>query len=333
VGFISEVVTITSNNEVEAFVDAISKPYTRVEIENDVVLNLSGRKELYIKPGVQIIGGRSGTNLGPLLYTSTYPPLLFVIGGHFEAGSPDRRPADHVRVSGIRLQGANYNSVAAEDDPGSVGMTTVWSSMNVEIDNNELFGWPTAAVEVGDPLGRIDGANFDMVRVHDNYIHNDERYRTAGYGVVVGDSAYTLIATNVFDHNRHAIASSGDTGTGYYASGNLVLENGGRNYPGPPLLYTHMFDVHRTTDCYGAEAYCGPAAEYFSYTYNTILYTSGTAIKGAGGPRAASLPPTTSSRTPTSGAGLWTTPRWCRISPAITSTLLRILSARHSTIC
>ena len=268
-----------SNNEVDKFVTAIiSKPYARVEIANDVVLNLSGKEYLDIEPGVQIIGGRSATNLGPLLWTTTFPTRLFLVGSGYQ-----NNYADHVRISGIRLQGANYNSIADEDDPGSTGIT-VYSSVNVEIDNNELFGWRGSAVDVRDPFNRINGYNYNTVRVHDNYIHNNEHYRHEGYGVSVYESAYALIATNVFDHNRHAIASSGDPGTGYYASGNLVLENGGRNYPGPPLLYTHMFDVHGTTDCYGAELYCGPAGEYFSYTYNTILYTNGTAIKVRGRP-------------------------------------------------
>jgi hypothetical protein len=275
VGFISEVVTITSSNQVDKFVEAITeKPYARVEIQNHVVLNLSGKEFLDIAPGVQIIGGRSATDLGPLLYTSTYPSLLFVIGGY----------SDNVRISGIRLQGATYNSIAAADDPGSVGIR-VSSSVNIEIDNNELFGWRGAAVEVRDPFNRINGINFDTVRVHDNYIHNNEHYRKEGYGVAVYESAYALIAKNVFDYNRHAIASSGAPGTGYYAVGNLVFENGGLNIPGPPwTFHTHIFDVHGTTDCYGADLYCGPAGEYFSYTYNTILYTNGTAIKVRGKP-------------------------------------------------
>ena len=161
----------------------------------------------------------------------------------------------------------------------------VYSSLNVAIDNNELFGWPSVAVDVRDPFNRIDGDNYNAVRVHDNYIHNNERYRTDGYGVAVHEGAYALIARNVFDHNRHAIAThNGGNANGYYAVGNLVLEHGGRNYSGPPTLYTHQFDVHGTTDCYGAEWYCGPAGEYYSYTYNTILYTNGTAIKVRGRP-------------------------------------------------
>src|SRR5262249_35517869 len=132
VRFISEVVTITSNNEVEKFVKAITeKPYARVEIKNDVVLNLSDVVQylpddvdaLYIQPGVQIIGGRSATNLGPLLYTSTYPSQLFLVGTGYQSNY-----ADHVRISGIRLQGANYNSIAAEDGPAPVGIA-VWSSI------------------------------------------------------------------------------------------------------------------------------------------------------------------------------------------------------------
>ena len=277
--FISEVFTITSHNEVDKFVTAINKPYARVEIANDVVLNLSGREYVPIAPGVHIIGGRSPTNLGPLLYTSTFPRQLFLVGSGYQD-----EYADNVRISGIRLQGPTFNRVADEDAPASFGIT-VYSSINVAIDNNELFGWPSVAVDVRDPFNRIDGNNYYAVWVHDNYIHNNERYRTDGYGVAVHEGAYALIARNVFDHNRHAIAThNGGNANGYYAVGNLVLEHGGRNYSGPPTLYTHQFDVHGTTDCYGAEWYCGPAGEYYSYTYNTILYTNGTAIKVRGRP-------------------------------------------------
>jgi len=54
-----------------------------------------------------------------------------------------------------------------------------------------------------------------------------QHYHEEGYGVATYDSAYVLIERNLFDYNRHAIASSGDAGTGYYAHSNLVLWNGG----------------------------------------------------------------------------------------------------------
>jgi len=69
--------------------------------------------------------------------------------------------ADNVRISGMRLEGAELGN-ADEDDPVSIGIT-VWSSVHVEIDNNELFGWRGSAVEVRDPFNRINGYNYKKV--------------------------------------------------------------------------------------------------------------------------------------------------------------------------
>jgi hypothetical protein len=160
---------------------------------------------------------------------------------------------------------------------------SVISSVNVKIFNNELSGWRGVAVEVRDPLGRINLDNHDTVRVQENYIHHNQHYRNLGYGVETADSAYALIEKNLFDYNRHAIASTGDPGTGYYAHSNLVLWNGGMNN-GPLNTNTHQFDVHGTQTCWNYSYYCGPAAEKFDIRHNTILYDAGTAIKVRGEP-------------------------------------------------
>ena len=68
------------------------------------------------------------------------------------------------------------------------------------------------------------------VRIHDNFIHHNQRQRGNGYGVETTYGGYALIEKNVFDWNRHALASDGRPGTGYFAYRNLVLEDGGMNY-------------------------------------------------------------------------------------------------------
>ena len=45
------------------------------------------------------------------------------------------------------------------------------------------------------------------VRIHHNFIHHNQQDGTDGYGVAVVNRAYALIEKNVFDYNRHAIAS------------------------------------------------------------------------------------------------------------------------------
>jgi hypothetical protein len=126
--------------------------------------------------------------------------------------------------------------------------------------------------------GAIPTTKSFAVRVHDNFVHHNQRYGSLGYGVVVKERAYALIARNVFDYNRHAIAAAGIPGIGYYAQSNLVLEHGGLNSDALNL-HTHQFDVHGTEDCFKADKYCGPAGERFVFRYNTIMYDHGTAIK------------------------------------------------------
>jgi hypothetical protein len=272
-------VTITADSQVGLFLHAITVPWQRIEIQNHVNLDLSYRDNLYIAPGVKIIGGRSPTNPGPRLFTTTFPERLFLIGSGY-AGNE----ADNVRISGIRLQGAEMG-IADGDTWASVGIR-VNSSINVELDNNELFGWRGSAVDVRDPLARINLDNYDAVWVHDNFIHHNQRFRGEGYGVSVSDSAYALIEKNVFDYNRHAIAThNGGNANGYYAFRNLVLGNGGVNgIPLPYSWHTHMFDVHGTESCWNAELYCGDAGERYEFRWNTILYTDGSAIKVRGKP-------------------------------------------------
>jgi hypothetical protein len=151
--------------------------------------------------------------------------------------------SDGVRISGIRLDGGEsddpFSAVGKEDADG----IRVMSSTNVEIDHNEIFRWRGSAVGVHDSDGRLNLANADAVRVHDNYIHHNqhpssdvcgssviEGGHAAGYGVEAADGAYVTIERNVFDWNRHSIAGDGKPGTGYLAFRNLILSNGGVHF-------------------------------------------------------------------------------------------------------
>ena len=79
--------------------------------------------------------------------------------------------ADDVRITGIRLEGGE-TGIADGDAPGSIGIS-VFSSVNVEIHNNEISRWRGAAVNVDDPRGRINRENPWAVWVHDNFIHHN----------------------------------------------------------------------------------------------------------------------------------------------------------------
>ena len=131
------------------------------------------------------------------------------------------------------------------------------------------------------------------VHIHDNYIHHNQAVGGDGYGVTVGDGGYALIERNVFDWNRHAIEGDGSPGTGYVATANLVLENGGlhRWIPFPGFwVHTHQFDMHGTEDCgvwdifSDALANCGDAGLSMFIRQNTFFYASDHAIKLRGTP-------------------------------------------------
>jgi hypothetical protein len=271
-------VTITSNDQLNLFLQAISSQESTnaiVRIQDHVRLDLSYKDHIHIAPGVQILGGRTSNNLGPLLFTTSFPAVLFDIGQQWNA--------DNVRISGIRLQGAD-TSVADEGSPGSIGIY-IDSSLNVEIDNSEIYGWHSAAVSVHDQRSRIDRRNGKVaVRIHDNEIHGNQRIGS-GYGVESSDGAYARVERNSFDNNRHAMASDGDYGTGYFFYRNFVFRGGGHHEVlGGLDISTHQIDMHGQDDCWGADGYCGVAGEYMDIRYNTITYTAGTAIKLRGTP-------------------------------------------------
>lgn len=267
-------VTITSDDQMSLFLQAIGEYNAVIRIQNQVNLDLSYLDELHIAAGVHIIGGRSSAQPGPRIFTTTFPRRLFMIGRY--------EPGNGVRITGVRLQGAEMG-IADSDSETSVGVA-VYSSHNVEIDHNEIFGWRGAGVEVRDTWNRIGLANHDTVRVHDNTFHHNQHYGGEGYGVSMHEGAYALIEKNYFDYNRHAIASAGTPGTGYFAHRNLVGEHGGFHTGFPLYINTHQFDVHGSYSCGGAGLSCGDAGEKFDIRYNTILYTNGTAIKVRGKP-------------------------------------------------
>lgn len=278
-------VRIDSTVQTDKFVRAIATPNTTVLLADDLNLDLTGRIVLPIARGVHIIGGRSSRNPGPRLFTTDLDldGPLFAIGEYHDA--------DGVRISGVRIDGGEMGihggGTFQDNDPAPVGIM-VNSSVNVEIANNEIYGWSGIAVQVRDTRegGRINRDNSSAVWIHDNYIHHNQRYRHLGYGVQTKEGAYALIERNVFDYNRLSLESAGDPSTGYLAYKNLQLTGGGVNSDSDLWFrtYTHVFDVHGSLDCGGYDAYCGPAGTYFDYRYNTLLYTQGDVVKVRGFP-------------------------------------------------
>jgi hypothetical protein len=273
------IVTITQNDQADAFIQAVGSPGSTVRIAPDVDLDLSGRADITIASGVQIIGQTdAGHPDGPRVFTTTFPARLLDVG----SGSS---PSDNVRISEIRLDGGQGDGIADGDAPTANGITA-WSANNLEIDHNEVYGWRGAGISIRDDLGRISlQSNPDTVHIHDNWIHHNQHYSENGYGIEVVYGAYALIDKNAFDYNRHDVASDGRDGSGYLLYRNLLLYHGGVNDVTLGVTtHTHFIDMHGRDSCNGFSYYCGPAGEYIDIEYNTILYTEGTAFKLRGTP-------------------------------------------------
>lgn len=279
-------VEITSNDQAPLFVQAVQTPNTTVVVANHVQLNLSHREFIDVAPGVVLRGGRGGRQPGPRLFTTTRPRALFNIG----------KGISNVRITGVRIEGPDMGAVERNGARGIM----VDSATNVRIDHNEISGWALAGIHVWDTLDTMASPSptspivpAHTVNIHDNFIHHNQAVGGDGYGVAVGYGGHPMITRNVFDWNRHAIEGDGKAGTGYTATYNLVLENGGlhRWIPFPGFwVHTHQFDMHGLHDCgvwdlfSDALANCGPAGHTMLIRHNTFFYAEDNAIKLRGTP-------------------------------------------------
>jgi len=253
-----------------------------------------------LTPSVEDRLGRSRTSLGPVVR----------YGG--DADDPERvqffkltcldedrqeRWGDGVRMAGFRLFGPDFGQA----EVGHQGIN-ICGCRDVGISHMEIAGWGGAGVYITDDepegdfcrAGRIDEP--EQVRITHNHFHHHQLPRgvfdshAGGYGIDVQDGAWALIARNVFDWNRHAIAASGDAG-GYDAVGNLVLRGGGLHADvGPFQFRTHQFDVHGDDSCpwwwpSDSRLNCGNAGHRFLFAGNAFQYRNGNAIKIRGKPR------------------------------------------------
>lgn len=191
-----------------------------------------------------------------------------------------------------------------------------WGAFGVYIEDTDNGGGPDdlAVFQTTDKApttGRV--SNPAQILVHNNYFHHNQHPQSTnpvddpqpvcpgpqggrvalppinpfdprcfpgssaeGYGVSLGDGAWAKIYRNLFDYNRHSIATTGNVG-GYEAAENLVLKGGG--YHGTYFnTYTHQFDVHGT-GCTVSDDLCGSAGWQFWYKKNTFQYLNGPSIK------------------------------------------------------
>ena len=286
-----------------ALVDS-TNPEQTVELCN-VDLDLTGMSGIVIGDNRSLIASpacaRGPRSLGPRIFVTDRrgSKALFEILG------------DHVRFSGFRLEGPTDGIAQGDTKEKGILISPFASAApirNIEITNMEVFHWSGVGVEVGDNVdlaerGRLFNTNVGAVRIKGNFFHHNRHGAGEGYGVDVGGGAYALIEQNVFDENRHAIAGgSHNTGggggdySGYTARDNLILPGGGlhcsESWWGALTGWqfhcwqTHQIDMHGDQNAwYSSHNWeCGTAGETMIIERNTILYSSGTAIKIRGNP-------------------------------------------------
>lgn len=198
-----------------------------------------------------------------------------IFSDEFDTSPLIRTGGPNVRITGLRLRGPDpkqrmgiWRRSHRGENPGgselyysfptSAGIRA--GHAEIEVDNCELMGWSYAAVAL-----RGDGEHH----IHHNFIHHNQR-QGLGYGVTLGRTT-ALIEYNLFDYNRHAIAASGQPGSGYEARHNVVLEHANG----------HLFDMHGSRDR-GDTA--NVAGTWMKIHHNTFADPSNSAIRIRGVP-------------------------------------------------
>jgi hypothetical protein len=190
---------------------------------------------LIIPDGVTLMGGRSPTEAGGILEISerTDRKIMLKLGSG-------------VRVTGLRLRGYNQRDTKSRGE--EMRAIAILGSSDVVVENNEIFGWPHSAVYVTEaPTDRAAAA-----RVTRNFIHNNVQCGD-GQGVQMGGNGFARIDRNLFNYNRHDVASVGGPGQGYLAELNFSLTSGPK-CGGTLKYYNQHYDMHGQFGGYGGIA-------------------------------------------------------------------------------
>lgn len=172
-------------------------------------------------------------------------------------GSDTIKMNDDSRITGLRIEGPYPEkdmNWLGEDHDYTDGV--VAEASGVQIDNNEIYGWPGAAVRGG------------LLHVHHNFIHDNDQ-RGLGYEVASTREG-SVIEYNRFNTNRHAVAGTGEKDEGYIVRYNVF---GSEGIAGAG----HKIDMH------GDDT--GSAGSKIEIYRNTIRYEDAQAVYIRGEPR------------------------------------------------
>lgn len=214
-----------------------------VYIADSANIDISGQTlPITVPGGVTLASGRGkiingAISNGGRIYGNVPGKKIFLVNG------------DNVRFTGFRLDGLDY---AVGTDPYVPAVTTAittlaWST--TEVDNMEIKGFSYAGVEMNDGIVR-----------HNSILKN--RRTGLGYGIVQNTGAASgpgiMIEGNVFDDNRHHIASTGRATNRYTAQYNYSINS----------IVGHAFDMH-------GHSSCTCAGDWMKIHHNTFADSSG----------------------------------------------------------
>lgn len=205
----------STKSELENALSSASSGDT-VYVDGNAEIDTGFDASITVPSGVTLASNRGCNNAdGGLLYTDDKASEKY-------AGDKILQPESNARITGLRIRGAFDTTWFDNRDDDSIyydskGINVQGS--DVEIDNNQIWGFARSGVEGG-----------PNTHVHHNYIHTMPR-EGLGYGVAMGDNI--LIEYNHFNYNRHSVASGGRKSyTARY------------NYVGPDAI-AHVFDMHQ----------------------------------------------------------------------------------------
>ncbi len=230
-----------------------------IEVAPNTDIRIDDARTREISGGVTVRSSRRGTAPGSGIQRANR-----------EAGALFRIAGDNVRVTGLRLTGADTSK--SDDAPKVAGVASDNPSFHALVDHNEMSGWTDASVSVNgtwnDATCFLGSPTAQNVRVIANYIHDNSR-EGAGYGVVSGHGGNPYVDGNTFARNRHAIAADNRGQTSYTAKFNLVTESNEYCNAWVFCWKEQDFDVHGTGD--GSHYQGGSAGYLFEMRSNTFF--------------------------------------------------------------
>jgi hypothetical protein len=228
-----------------------------IAIPSNITVEMDSLHGLSIGPCVTLKGTRGGLDPGALMITrnpNLDGPVFFVLG-------------QNVRIEGLRFRGP---MTADDRSPHPLGYSikafAVMGDATATINNNVFEFWNVAVIVERPLVGPSCSDAVPPVSITRNYFNRNAN-EDAGYGVGI-HAGCARIDGNLFNKNRHSVASSGPAGNrqSYLARYNYVLEGGFTVCNDLGFCYWNQhFDVHGSDGGYGGEA-----GEYFDIGWNTI---------------------------------------------------------------